>query len=297
MCASHTVEVCTYNSRDPLALRLPDRCTIQKARAEICKAVGLQPNSMDLFGVFLGPLDEPTRILVEGDVIPTGAKISLQRWNFDVEKEMKTARRDDVAISLLYNEAVHYLDKGKIQPSDEQREELESYSDPTFPTERQFLETVSTVPGYAAFLAEGCRVIDDISTNDVHITSGTTVHCLLDMHRLAFKTDVRKSESLIEWPWTSVRRWKIPQSNEIRFEVCLMKGNAPMMNWVMLSSPMAQVIFNTAGGICNQVKQLQDKAEVPFAPPNSHMAGKHYDPLAEFVDNFLFKGPKFSSMT
>lgn len=296
MNSSHTVEVYTYSYREPLALQLPDSCTLKRAKAEISAKLGLQPNTIELFGLCLGTLEQPTRILLESDVITTGAKLSLQRWNFDVERERKMVRKDDVAINLLYNEAAYHLDRGRIQPSDSQLEELEAFSDPSFPTERQYLELISTIPGYTAYVAEGCVVMEEVATNDVRIASGTTVQCLLDAHCLAFKDDVRKSENLIDWPWTSVRRWKMPSSNQINFEVCLMKGNAPVMCWVYLASPLAQLIFHRACGICNEVKRLQDKAEVALQPANPHLAGKHYDPLAELVDNLLFKGPKFSSI-
>lgn len=296
MSLSHTVEVHTFSSREPIAIQLQDGCMASRAKAEICKKLGLQSTNVNLFGLFLGPLEQPTRLLVETDVVQPGTKLSLRRWNFDVERETKLVRKDDVAIHLLYSEAVYYLEKGKIQPTESQSQELESFSDPAFPTERQYLELISTIPGYTAYVSEGCKVLEDILMNDVDIQRGTVVQCVMDMHCLALKGDIRKSESLIEWPWTSVRRWKIISPNEIKFEVCLLKGNAPMMCWVPLSSQMAQVLFHTACGICQEIKRLQDKSEVPVAPPNPRMAGRYYDPLAEFVDNLLFKGPKFSSI-
>ena len=296
MSISHTVEVFTFSSREPIAVQLNDSCTAGRAKVEIWKKLGLQSNTMDLFGLFLGPLGQPTRLLLETDVIPAGSKLSLERWNFDVDREMKLVRKDDVAISLLYNEAVYYLEKGKIHATESQLEELESFSDPSFPTERQYLELISTIPGYTAYNADDCKVLEDIVSNDVQIPRGTVVQCVLDMHCLALKGDIHKSESLIEWSWTSVRRWRIPSPGEIKFEVCLQKGNAPMMCWVTFSTPMAQVIFQTASGICQEVKRLQDKAAVPVAAANPRTAGKHYDPLHELVDNILFKAPKFSSI-
>ena len=106
---SHTVELRTFASRDPVAIRLPEGCTVDKAKGEICKRLGLQPNSLSLFGLFLGPIEHPIRLLMENEVIQIGAKLSLQRWNFDVEKEIKAARKDDVAINLLYNEATYHF--------------------------------------------------------------------------------------------------------------------------------------------------------------------------------------------
>ena len=293
---SHTIELRTFASRDPVAIRLPDKCTVDKARSEVCKRLGLRPDSTVLFALFLGPIEHPTRLLLDTDVVPIGAEISLQRWNFDVEKELKIARKDDIAINLLYNESTYHLDRGKIHPTDEQYHELESFSDPAFPTERQYHECISAVPGYTAYVAEGCTVLQDISTNDVQITSGTKIDCVLDKHSLAFKENIRKSESIIEWTWTVVRRWQIPSESEIRFEVCLMKGNAPMLCWVNLRTQKAQVLFHTASGICAEVKRSQDRAEGPHPPPNPRLAGKHYDPLIELVDNLLFKGPKFNAI-
>ena len=295
---THTVELRTFSSRDPYGIRLPEHCTLDKAKSEICERLELRPSSLSLFGIFLGPIEHPTRLLFDTDVVPIGAEICLRRWNFDVEKEIKTARKDDVAINLLYNESTYHLDKGKIRPSEEQYQELESFSDPAFLCERQYFELAATIPGYTAYVAEGCTVLEEISTNDANIPAGTKVNCVVDMSSLTFKEDTCKLTSLIEWPWTSVRRWKMSSQNEIQFEVCLQKGNAPVMCWVKLNTNMAQILFHTTVGICGEVKRLQDRSEVPHPPSNPHvaLAGKHYDPLLELVDNFLFKAPKFNSI-
>ena len=182
---SHTIEVCTFSSSEPVAVQIPHGCTVAKAMEEIRKKIGLQQSNLCLFGVFLGPLETPTKLLLDSDVIPTGAEVLLKRWNFNTEREIKLVRKDNEAISLLYNEARYGLDRGRIHPSDSQLQELEAFTDPTFPTERQYLELVCTIPGYSSYVYEGCKVLEDVISNDVWIPNGTIVNCVLDIQCLA----------------------------------------------------------------------------------------------------------------
>ena len=288
--SGHTVQVDTFGCHGAFSLTTPYPISSKTLKEDIAKRLGLKPSSIPPFGLFTGPLGSPQRVLVDGDAVPAGAaNLCFQRWNFDIEKEMKLVRHDDTAIHLLYSEAKFYVDCGRIQPTQGQKEELESLSDPFFPTERQYLELVQTIPGYSAFTAEGCTLLGDLMSNEVEIPHGTAITCTADTHGLFVSTD----RTTTEWPWHVVRRWKTPTSKIVTFDVCLKKGNAPVMEWMALETPQAYFLSCTATAICNHLKEKRG-GTLPEAKP--HMAGRPFDPLSEFVNTELFGSVKFSSI-
>ena len=82
-------------------------------------------------------------------MVSPSAKLCFQRWNMDVALETRLCRHDDVATNLLFAEAQFNIEHGIITIStDDEREELASLADPSFPAERQYLELARTLPGY-----------------------------------------------------------------------------------------------------------------------------------------------------
>ena len=292
MSGSHTVEVDSFSPDGKLALVLAHPCSAKQAVDAIGRRLELKPASLQVFGIFLGPLGSPRRALEDSETIPLGASLSFQRWSFDMEKESGLVRHDDVAISLLYSEARFYLDQGKIEPNEAQRQELESLSDPTFPTERQFLEVVRTIPGYSSYCAAGCALQRDVVSNDVQVPSGTVVSCITDFHGLCLQAGKTKAD----WQWELVRRWKAPTSTTVKFEVCNQKGTASVMEWVILETPQAYFLLSTASSICDTLKQKHNAKSQPLAPSNPKLAGRPYDPLYEFVNTELFGVTQFSTL-
>ncbi len=297
MSGFQTAEIKTYSSPDKIGVRLPHPSTAKQARAAIAKRLGLKPRSVALFGLFIGRLGRPNKVLGDGEEVPLGADFSFNRWSFDVEKEAKLCRQDDTAQHLLYCEAMHsYQKESKLKPSQEQASELDSFMDPDFPVERQFMEVIRTVPGYNMYIAHECTVKEDIVTNTKTIPRGTLIQCHLDLEKLSFVSD-RGDEILMEWDWKLVRRWKKDAVNNILFEVCLEELNASILKWVSLESRQNNYLFHLAGGICDMVKGVQDKEANPLPEINPAQAGKVQDPLAEFVNGMFFGStPEFDSI-
>lgn len=292
MSGSHTVEVDSFGRYGKFAVTVPHPSTAVQLKEAIRKRLSLNPASVKLFGAFLGPLGRPTRVLLDDDVIPIGANVCFQRWNFDIEMEAKLICHDNTAIHLLYSEARFFLDQGRIEPNESQMQELEALSDPFFPTERQFLELVQTVPGYVAFAAPECKLLRDVDSNEVTIPSGTLVSCVVGLHSLAIQAERTK----LEWPWQQVKRWKTTSPNLVKFEVCLKKQNAPIMEWVSLETPQAYFLSSTASGLCHHLKLKRDETLKPLPPVNPRLAGRPFDPLAEFLNVELFGATQFSSI-
>ena len=296
MSGFQTAEIKTYSSPDKIGVRLTHPSTAKQAKAAIAKKLGLKPQSTALFGLFIGSLGRPNKVLRDRDEVPVGADFSFSRWCFQLDKEAKLCRQDDAALHLLYCEATHsYQNDTKLRPSPEQTHELDSFMDPDFPVERQFMELVRTVPGYDKYVVHECTVKEDIISNRQTIPKGTLIQCHLDMEKLAFVSD--KGEVLAEWNWKVVRRWKKDSVNNILFEVCLEELNASILKWVALESRQSNYLFYLASDICDTVKGVQDKEANPLPEINPALAGKVQDPLAEFVNGIFFGSkPKFSSI-
>ena len=291
---THTVQVMTFNSeQSPFSVTLPHPCLYKQAMEALVKKLGLKPASLEVFGLFTGgKLGAPNKILMEGDNVPSGGEVFLQRWCFNIDRELKAIKSDDVAINLLYCEAKQRLEEGTIFPSPEEAHELESLSDPFFPTEKQYLDLIRIVEGYCCFKAPTCCVQDkDIKCNSCTIEMGRQVTCLLDVNHLTLKTKPSSADVLVQWPWTAVKRWKLnPSDGLIKFEVCLQQENASILIWICFKTPQAHVLFHAASMICDLI--VAD----PVPKAKSRLVGKGYDPLHEFINEKLFGGPAFSSL-
>lgn len=198
--------------------------------------------------------------------MPPDASLCFQKWNVDSDQESKVSRQDDVAIHLLFAEAQFCIDQGKLRPSAEQTVALEALSDPSFPTERQYIELARTLPGYQTHIARGVVVQGDILSNDVQLPEGKTVTCLLEQDKLVLKAaEVRYTPYMarhecvggysgvgqlptlqgeeVTWEWGLVKRWRTCSREELHYEVCMKQANAPILSWIQLQTH--QVIVET----------------------------------------------------
>lgn len=294
MSGSQTVEVKTYSSVHALGVKLAHPSTSKQAKATIAKQLGLKPQSIALFGLFIGPLDRPSKMLKDTDKVPVaGGDFSFHRWCFNPALEAKLCRQDEVAMHLMFCEAkFNYDQRTQINPSPEQVLELESFLDPVFTVERQFVEMMRTVPGYFTYIVHECTTKEDIVGNACNIPKGTPVQCYLDTETLSIRD--KGGELLVEWDWKIVRRWKMDSVSTIMFDVCLKDGNAPIMRWISLESRQSNYLFNLASDICDAIIESEADQRPAINPA---LAGRVQDPLKEFV-NGIFHGsaPKFSSI-
>lgn len=219
---SQTVEIQSFISQDPLAVLLPVSCSCERALREVASKLEIRGDSLEVFALFCGKLGHPIRVLQPSDTVPMATELSLQRWYMRSD-EAKVIKQDDKAIHCLYMEAKHKLTTGDLQPTAEQMEELETFSDPLFPTERQFLEVARQVSGYNSVVVRQCIVNEEIHDNSCVLSVGSLVTVSMDIEGLS----VRGKTGDLHWPWTVVRRWKrvtSSQTNVIKFEVSQTTG-------------------------------------------------------------------------
>ena len=326
MSRSLSAKVKTYASEEKLVIQLSQPATSKQAKAAIGEKLGLKPKSLPLFGISIGPLDRPSKILKDTDPVPQGADLSFHKWCFDLKKEEKLSLQDDAAMHLIFCEARFNYDhqRFKFDISPTQEMELESFLDPAFTVERQFVECLRTVPGYDTYVVHECTVKEDIVGNACNIPSGTSIECHLSSDKFSLRsatpsavvattattaaTNVAAAatahgggggggcgELLVEWSWKVVRRWKMDAVSTILFDVCLEDRNAPIMKWIALESRQSSYLFHLAGGICDMIGERSADKRPAINPA---LAGKVQDPLREFVNGIFFgQAAKFSSIT
>ena len=211
MSGYQTNEVATHSALGCFSVRQRHPCLARQLKAAVGEKLGLKYSSLQLFGLFEGPLGSPCRyelrlcsytcsyscsqgiiitrsVLVDESTVPPDAKLCFQRWTLDLDKEARLSRQDDTALHLLFAEAKFNVDQGNIAPSAEQSAALESLLDPAFPAERQYLELARSLPGYGTYVARGVAVDGDITSNEVHIPSGAVVVCLVGSEGLTLRT-------------------------------------------------------------------------------------------------------------
>ena len=220
-----TVRIHSYASKKPLELPLPAKCTCETALKEVGKILQLKKESLDVFALFCGEIDKPITVLRPSDMVPVGSVLSLQRWYMQTD-EYRTIRHDDAAIHHLYCEARAKLQRGDMHPTDEQLKQLEDFSDPFFPTERQYLEVAMMVSGYSMVVARSCTVVEALEDNAVTLSPGTLATVSMDLDGLSVICEAELPRPTLHWPWSVVRRWKRSASTEstyIKFEVCVLQ--------------------------------------------------------------------------
>lgn len=291
-----TIEVETFGSKEKVALKVPMLCTCKQALVLLANELGLKETSLPLFGLFSGALGQPMKLLKDESTLPFGCRLSLQRWVAQVDGEAKLVKADDAAIRILSSEARLKVEMGEIELTDQDRSELDSFSDPLFPTDRQFLDVIRKIPGYGSLIVHDCTVPKAIVTNDVRIPDNSVVKIIMTIDGMSLRENEPDGSLLLHFKWNIVKRWR-SGLNVIMFEVCLKHLNAVLLQWITFQTPQYQVLFQASGAVCAEVKRAQDrlKHEDNYDTERS-LPEKFVDPLKEFINHALFKPPEFNAV-
>ena len=266
----------------------------KELKSALWKELLLKPATLQCFSLFIGPLGAPVRRLEDAAVVQASNTLCLQRWGADLDKEEKVVRGDEVAIHLLYSEALYYMDTGRIEPTVSEREELDDYQDPNFPTERQFLECVRRVSGYGVFQAKECRLLSRVEHGGILIPAGTEATCICTTTHIVVRTS---DCGVVEWEWHHVKRWSALEPHPMssaRFEVCMSKPNIGILEWLHVESAQACLLLQAAMEVC---LHLRNTIMPPAMDKYNQVEGRIVDPLHEMLENVLFgAGPRFTSL-
>ena len=293
--SERTLSIATFGQYGTVKISISTSAVAKDVLGAIGKHLKIKENSLSKFSLFTGPLGRPIMKLHDGDQVTTDKNLCLQRWGINTSDEIRILRTDDIALHLLYSEAVYYYTHSipKIFPTPDQIRLLEEFSDPRFPTELQFLETIINAKGYSTVQATNCILHTQIATNACTIPIKSLVVCTCYEDGLEIKAP---NDLAMKWEWRSVKRWKIKDENKACFQVCSEIGNAGILEWQIVETYQTPLLLQSAMAICTHLLYLLHPERKPDKPIKS-LPGRHIDPLYEFVNTALFgSGPKFSSI-
>jgi hypothetical protein len=265
----------------------------------LCKRLKLKDQSQHCFALYAGRLGQPTRKLKGKDKFSTDSSgLCLQRSGLDLKKELKTIKLDDIAIHLLYSEASYYLSHpiSKLVPTADQRQSLDEFSDPQFPTERQFLETAMSVEGYTAMQALDCILKIELTHKDTTIPANTAVTCTC--YEKTFQIMDQKNNNTAKWDWKSVRRWKLTSINSACFETCNEMGTATILQWFEIETQQAPLLTTSALEVCTHKFYTMHPDKKPVDAPDkpTSLTERLFDPLQEYLNSAFESEPSFSKI-
>ena len=293
-----TLEVATFGRHGVVKVQMPKTGRVDDVLQLVFKQLSLKPSSYECFSLYAGQLGRPTFQFEPTEKFSVGIKLlCLQRYGFDCSKERKVVKSDDVAVHLLFSEALVEYRKvvSSLHPTPEQRDQLEDYLDPDFLSERQFLETIQNVEGYNSVQFNGRVAHVPIENNMIIFQVNCEVICICTEEFLEIK-----SQGGIEtkWKWQDVRRWRLEAPDTAMVEVTNIKGNARVLENIHINTPGAAYMLQTARSICQELVYRKDPSQRPLQGPTTPIVGKPVDNLYTYVNSLLFGGgPNFTSVT
>ena len=287
-----TIDIATFGRYGIQTVPLPRSETAADTLKILGNQLSLKPSSLQHFALYSGQLGSPRLRILPHNSIKGHDLICLQRYGFDCNKELKLLATDEVAVHILFSEALYHFnsDHSKLKPTPDQIEKLEEFLDPNFPTERQFLETIINVKGYSSIQVTAVlRSALKSNTSDLPANSQVIITCSED------HLEIKAAETLTaQWNWKLVRRWKLELPDTARFEVTNVQENAHILEWFSVETKQAALLLQSASDVCTHILYIHQPDKKPVQLVNH---GRHIDPLSEFVNTALFgTGPKFTTI-
>ena len=290
------MEIATFGDDGSVTVPVKPNQTAAHTLQVIGKALGLKESSMQHFSLYRGPLGTPHCQLQDESLVPSGATLSFQK-RLAHGKEIKLLKTDDKAVHLLFKEALfHYKQTpSKLVPTPEQREKMEEFLDPSFPTERQFLEIAMEVEGYDTVQSNHCILKSTVVHDGKIIEPNKTISCTFSLKHLEIKT----AEITAQWPWQHVKRWSLESPTLAKFNVSCRQGNTGILEWIHIETIQAPLLVQAALALCELIlKTIHPERVKTHQATGGIPAGKVVDPLYEHLNNLLFgSGPKFTSLS
>ena len=288
--------VATFGRYGTQKVSMPKSGKVGDVLQLLSKQLSLKPFSLRCFSLYVGELGSPSLILEPSDNVMGYKQLCLQRHGLDYTKERKLLMTDDVAVHLLYSEALAKYKKipSAFEPTTDQEEQLEEYLDPNFLSERQFLETALKVNGYSTVMFEGIVVQTAIETHSctIPIDGKVTCFCTEDSFKIT-----SSNNNNIEWKWQMIRKWKLDHPNTAIFEVTNIKGNAHMLENIHITSKGAAYMLQIAKSFCTELVYRCNPSKRPPQSPDGFIVGRPVDKLYDFVNTTLFgSGPNFTTV-
>lgn len=191
-------EVCVWSfstgSLEKAAVKVrnyKDKILVKDLLTAVARELRIHQDNTELFAIFEGPLLNPFRKLEGNNELHLSYQktLSIQKWSFDVEKERRAVKSDEAALKLLRHQALSEIQAGRMNPSHEDMEKLEDFSNNAFIVDRQFMNVIYSLKDYGSVFVENCEVITELTLHpQVSIGKGETVTLQTNLKGLTVKT-------------------------------------------------------------------------------------------------------------
>ncbi len=230
--------------------------------SQIYKAVqrelNLRNESLGIFGLYVGPLGFPKRLLVKEEVIPVEDYLHLcfQRFSFDAEQERKITACDVVALDLIFCELKFVLCQDRIWPLPSLLQLIElaqllkvespnSDSD-TIDRKKQIVEKVRSLSLFywsRYYLVRECGISLSLASL---LELGTDVFVALEFDKLVLIDS--ETSTTLSWCWSAVKDVCLQKDRKNTFvaNVLVSKDGLRMLRKISVDTVRSEYLFSVA---------------------------------------------------
>ena len=278
---SYTVQVFAKGDASLLitapCIKNSNRVPVDVVVAAVRRKLSLKEKSFGIFGLFLGPLGSPKKLLLSGTVMPEDVPLQLayQRICFDAAMEKKAIKTDSVALNLIFWEVKHMLDSNKIWPPPtllqviEMKQVLSKHREAqglffSIEQKRTFMEHIYILSLFywsRYNLVKGV-ILNSSMTSFLRLSEKVMV--ALEYDKLVLIDDTKPCSSLC-LPWSLVKSIWLEKKEKCTFvaEVLVPNKAIPVMRKIYLETACSKYIFS----ITVHILKLHDKRAADASKP------------------------------
>ena len=257
--------------------------TFGKVKTETGRILMLRPESVQMFGLFLGQLGSLTRLCHDEDkaILPRREFVlSFQRLSFDEDLERRITEEDDQAMELIFWEIKEQyesnliLPKLKVEHNDFLERAMMLLGKVSASNRKRFVQVIySQILYYWSYYyrASNCIVHNDITVKGkVCLGRGMQVHVALNLEKVFF-VETSGDVELASWQWCCVRCVKMQNTPKelIKFEVFVVGSSELVpLRLITMETKQNKYLYTIVTHIL-KVKErdyLEKHGSFPFGP-------------------------------
>ncbi len=194
--------------------------TVAQVKQSIGNHLGLKQRSVQIFGIFVGPLGLPKALLDDRDVLyKSVSSVCFQRLSFDRDLELSVVSEDDNAVKILFGEIKHEYNRFKVLPApgfsemkllDEilSKESLCQEED-RFDKQMEFFKLICNLPTYYwgyYYRAENCTMLNSTLPANSAVERGMKVHLIVSSSDLILlEPAAANGQEILKLSWSKVQ--------------------------------------------------------------------------------------------
>lgn len=285
---------------------------------DVLMAIGrrffLKWESLDIFGLFLGPLGQPTKLCNNTEMVPDEVReLSFQRLSFLQEKERGIIKEDEKACELIFWEVVNYRrtmllsiedEADRITDADKLISKFTVSRKHGFGDVREimihFMGIMLSLRHYYWFTfyhANNCTLQDSMMASNMYCQKGQKVHVFLDKTVLSCLILGPGNEYIgnLNIPWSAIRFVKKNTSDQLFVIQVLTQDQYHRLRFNTISIQTEH--FDYLYSIAVHIIGIQVKLLLPVDLSRPHtLAGKEVQALDSIRPPFMNDLRDFISM-